>query len=366
MEIVLGTDMWSAVHRKNRHIFELIDTNMLIEAWHHVLKGKFMKGRRNRRMDHLLHILIDEVVPYYAQKQLRQRHGFEGLNLEMKRRRDVIAAAESIPADAVHVRVFQSRPAASLKLTPSSPQVNDAAIPTFRVASQSKAGTFYDVDLDAYTCTCPSFPLISYCKHLAATERHTTPREDPTRDIPAEEDAAQREMQAARVGVEGLGIATDTEATTTGAPASSSTIPTQTSSASTAWEQLGTQVQAIFNRPASDYNIDPTLLAELKQTVDRIASTSNAPATTSGSSSVLPKPIRIPPNILNKTETQRVLPRAKETKSSKKRHLDPYSGGERAGKRAKEDARRPLEPPKQPTSTMARSEDRQPLAATQR
>lgn len=93
----LGIPMWSAIHRKGRHIFEDIDTNMLIEAWHHVLKGKFMDGKRNRRLDQLIYILVREVVPFYKQKQLRQEHGFEGLNLEIKARKAAIAKGEAIP-----------------------------------------------------------------------------------------------------------------------------------------------------------------------------------------------------------------------------------------------------------------------------
>lgn len=46
--------MWSNVYRTNRNIHENVDTNMLLEAWHHVLKGKFLHGKRNHRMDHLL------------------------------------------------------------------------------------------------------------------------------------------------------------------------------------------------------------------------------------------------------------------------------------------------------------------------
>lgn len=36
-----------------------VDTNMLIEAWHALLKIKFMNGQRNRRMDNLIYLLVD-------------------------------------------------------------------------------------------------------------------------------------------------------------------------------------------------------------------------------------------------------------------------------------------------------------------
>ncbi|KAJ7270577.1 hypothetical protein C8J57DRAFT_998235, partial [Mycena rebaudengoi] len=82
--------MWSAVYRKSRSIHEACDTNMLIEAWHHVLKGKFLHGKRNRRLDHLLSTLINDVLPYYALKQRRQELGFEGPDMEVKKRRDIV------------------------------------------------------------------------------------------------------------------------------------------------------------------------------------------------------------------------------------------------------------------------------------
>ena len=83
--------MWSAVYRTGRTIFENCDTNMLVEAWHHVLKGKFLHSKRNHRMDHLLHCLVEEVLPYYRLKQARQEAGFEGVDLEVAERIKITA-----------------------------------------------------------------------------------------------------------------------------------------------------------------------------------------------------------------------------------------------------------------------------------
>ncbi|KAJ7730820.1 hypothetical protein B0H16DRAFT_1280607, partial [Mycena metata] len=81
--------MWSAVHRTGQNIFEACDTNMLVEAWHHVLKGKFLHGKRNRRVDHLLSTLLTEVLPCYALKQRQQAIGFEKPDIEVKKRQDI-------------------------------------------------------------------------------------------------------------------------------------------------------------------------------------------------------------------------------------------------------------------------------------
>ncbi|KAJ7927049.1 hypothetical protein B0H13DRAFT_1459514, partial [Mycena leptocephala] len=82
--------MWSAVYRKDRTIFEACNTNMLIEAWHSILKGKFLNGKRNRRLDHLISKLVNDVLPYYALKQRRQELGFEGVDIEVKKRHDIL------------------------------------------------------------------------------------------------------------------------------------------------------------------------------------------------------------------------------------------------------------------------------------
>ncbi|KAJ7107300.1 hypothetical protein C8R43DRAFT_825119, partial [Mycena crocata] len=82
--------MWAGMYRMERSIFEACDTNMLIEAWHHVLKGKFLEGKRNRRLDHLLDTLVNKVLPYYRAKQRRQDGGFEGPDIVARKRQDVI------------------------------------------------------------------------------------------------------------------------------------------------------------------------------------------------------------------------------------------------------------------------------------
>ncbi|KAJ7238876.1 hypothetical protein C8J57DRAFT_978469, partial [Mycena rebaudengoi] len=78
--------LWSAVFRTDRGIFEMGDTNMLVESWHHLLKGHFLEGKRNRRLDHLIHVLYDIAIPHFIARHRRQEMGFEGPDLEMKHR----------------------------------------------------------------------------------------------------------------------------------------------------------------------------------------------------------------------------------------------------------------------------------------
>ncbi|KAJ6505100.1 hypothetical protein C8R45DRAFT_817585, partial [Mycena sanguinolenta] len=88
--------MWSAIYRQNRTIFEMCDTNitmLTIPSWHHMLKSKFLLGKRNRRLDHLLYVLIKRVVAYYGLKQERQNLGFEGPDIELKKHKDIAKRA---------------------------------------------------------------------------------------------------------------------------------------------------------------------------------------------------------------------------------------------------------------------------------
>ncbi|KLO10302.1 hypothetical protein SCHPADRAFT_804574, partial [Schizopora paradoxa] len=77
-----ATHLWSAVARLGRNIHELSDTNMLIEAWHHILKTHLLQGKRNRCGDHLIYTLVREAVPRYAQKYIHRLLGMDGGDLE--------------------------------------------------------------------------------------------------------------------------------------------------------------------------------------------------------------------------------------------------------------------------------------------
>ncbi|EDR07809.1 uncharacterized protein LACBIDRAFT_297987 [Laccaria bicolor S238N-H82] len=142
--------MWSAVNCKDRAIFERSDTNMLLEAWHHVLKWKFLEGCRNRRVDHLLYILLCKVIEYYSVKQNRESVGFEGPNLETHKCKTILQHSEAIPISDVH----ESDPG------------------HYRVKSSSIADHIYDINIIPYNCTCRDFPEIRFCKHIAAVQRH--------------------------------------------------------------------------------------------------------------------------------------------------------------------------------------------------
>ncbi|KAJ7871039.1 hypothetical protein B0H13DRAFT_1569692, partial [Mycena leptocephala] len=83
--------MWSAVYRKDRNVFELCDTNMLVEAyvWHHVLKSFHLEGKRNRRVDQLIHTLLNVALPNYIANHRAQQFGFHGPDLALQKRNQI-------------------------------------------------------------------------------------------------------------------------------------------------------------------------------------------------------------------------------------------------------------------------------------
>ncbi|KAE9389420.1 hypothetical protein BT96DRAFT_834937, partial [Gymnopus androsaceus JB14] len=109
--------MWSAAYRTKRSIFQDINTNMITEAYHH---------------------------------HKRQDFGFEGLSIEVRKRKDVILRLQSITLNDIEAG-------------------NDHH--TFSVISRSRPGVAYTVDMISYTCNCPDFPLINFCKHVCAIQR---------------------------------------------------------------------------------------------------------------------------------------------------------------------------------------------------
>ena len=76
-------------------------SNLLIISYHHILKSKWLEGKRNRRVDHLVHTLVTIMLPSYAIQHVRQELGFEGLNLAGKRRKEILARTPEIDAKAI-------------------------------------------------------------------------------------------------------------------------------------------------------------------------------------------------------------------------------------------------------------------------
>ena len=65
--------------------------------YHHVLKSIWLEGKRNRRVDHLIHTLVTEYLSDIELRHKRQMLGMEGPNLAEKRRRQILTRAPKTP-----------------------------------------------------------------------------------------------------------------------------------------------------------------------------------------------------------------------------------------------------------------------------
>ncbi|KAH9000048.1 hypothetical protein EDB92DRAFT_1756184, partial [Lactarius akahatsu] len=81
--------LWAGIARKNRTIFQEGDTNMLIEVYHHVLKSKWLEGKRNCHVDYLIHRLVILMLLDYESKHNCWEKGFEGPDLAKKRHAEI-------------------------------------------------------------------------------------------------------------------------------------------------------------------------------------------------------------------------------------------------------------------------------------
>jgi len=172
---------WSMIGRKHRSIFEEGNTNMLVEAYvvyllskkiklinlryHHVLKTHCLGGKRNRRVDYIIQALVLDFLPEIQTRLSRQAVKLEGPNLEAARRKQILRIARNISPDSIR-------------------QIGDAK---FFVASKSRPGHHYMIDLNQLNCDCYDFPRIRHCKHIAAINVHIPglcPKVDRPSEIP--------------------------------------------------------------------------------------------------------------------------------------------------------------------------------------
>jgi hypothetical protein len=232
-----------------------------------------------------LYILTQKAVPFFELRHRRQALGFEGLDMEDKRWNDVEIQALTIPKT----------------------DIEEAKEGCYRVRSQSNPETWFIIDLVACHCDCPSFPLISFCKHVAAIQRHFPETLDlvPFDDMP---DPAKPEAT--------------TEATM---PGHNGNFQLDTRHH---FSRIGQKILDVASRDRGNQfsHLTPVLL-NLEVGLDQAQ-----PA-------LLPKKLNVPPNQHSWPETAAVM--AAKPKTKRKTNLDPYGGGERSGKKAKPDARMP-------------------------
>src|SRR5260370_15518702 len=118
---------------------------MFLISYHHVLKSIWLEGKRNRRVDHLIHTVVIQYFPHLEIRLKRQERGMEGAHLAETRHRQILTRAPKTPLENI--------------------RKNDDL--HFDVQS-SNSNKIYKVNLGTTSCDCRDFPRIRIGKHIAA------------------------------------------------------------------------------------------------------------------------------------------------------------------------------------------------------
>ena len=186
----------------------------------------------------------------------------------------------------------------------------------FTVRLQTIPTHMYHVNVEAYTCKCDAYPLISYCKHLAAVQHHF------------HEDVEIRPIQSLFTSSSNF-----TNEPADAVPLSTLTSPQNLDHTILASIPNKLQQLVVRMRLSPPYFLSDSL-RQLDDLLDRVLIKCTQPQ-------VLPKhrkQTKLPPNQHSWPETTKIMGAAVKTKQ-KSMHTDPYSGGERSRKKAKADAR---------------------------
>jgi hypothetical protein len=189
----------------------------------------------------------------------------------------------------------------------------------FKVQSQSTPEQFYTVDLEAYTChPCPSFPTISFCKHISAVEGHFLDLVKPHSYTPS---------------AQPWDLPTDAPA----APTPTHTSPETSPESLPVFESDKLNLHYILHTLEyirdTDMPLPPSISASLHQlnTVLTVAT---------GGAETLPKTKqKVAPNTGSGWKSTTAVMGVERKGAKKRTHTDAYSGGQASGKLAPTDGR---------------------------
>ncbi|CEP13527.1 hypothetical protein [Parasitella parasitica] len=148
---------WSTAFQPQ--VYTNMETNNFIESWHNQLKTTYMGRKRNRRVDRLIFILVNDVEPDYIHNicRISLNIGRMGPEERKRRRREMDAAGIN---------------EAVLSIMIEEP---DKESNVYRVKSFTDELLFYDIDVidrEMRTCSCSEFQWHEIaCKHMYLLRR---------------------------------------------------------------------------------------------------------------------------------------------------------------------------------------------------
>ena len=107
----------------------------------------WLNCKRNRRADHLIYTLKEEMLPYYETRHNGQELGFDSSNLAQKCRKEILARSPDVPAECIRAQGDSDH---------------------YYVQSVMDPSCTYLVKLCEKSCDCPDWPRVQLCKHVAA------------------------------------------------------------------------------------------------------------------------------------------------------------------------------------------------------
>ncbi|KAJ3506163.1 hypothetical protein NLJ89_g7021 [Agrocybe chaxingu] len=242
----------------------------------------------------------DIAIPHFLHKHHRQEIGFEGPDLEVQKMLEIEERAKVMQPEQIR---------------------HDKEPDIYYIKSGSKTGVEYRVDLDAYDCSCPMFPALSFCKHICAVQALYPEicKLVPTSTLTIHSSSSVEPHDT--TSEEGSDSDSDGAQDSTNLNLAASTI----------------RKLSALSLSLGSCMLSPELLGPLNSSLNLALA-----AVSEQSCPILPVKKKIAPNQNSWTETAAVM--NVKVKSKRKMHTDAYSGGERSGKKAKPDALEPLKP----------------------
>ncbi|KAJ7832397.1 hypothetical protein B0H14DRAFT_2592064 [Mycena olivaceomarginata] len=209
------------------------------------------------------------------------------------------------------------------------------------VPSKSSPSKVYEIDIDTYTCTCPDYPLISFCKHICAVQDLF--KEDANNPTDAM-DADKAPATSTSPQVPALSSLPETDSDACGVFPPVPVAVKAPAVLSTVAEKLE-RLAARLRMPRMKAKTDSLCLDELQEALDDMLQRTD-------NGSVLPSAKLFAPVVKPSTARQMMLPKAK---TRRVRAGDPaYGAGASSGSLAKPSAKKAktMDPPRVPLPPM--------------
>ena len=165
------------VHRKHQWAYcyrkmSTINTNMYVEAFHHILKYMYLQGKVNRRVDKCVHILM-KIARDKSFERLTKLHKGKNTSRHVHINRSHKA---SLTMETQSVSICEENDGTCIWNVKSEDGKREYKVT--EAQTQCKGDCFLkctecNICIHSYECTCPdNFVLANICKHIHLTVQH--------------------------------------------------------------------------------------------------------------------------------------------------------------------------------------------------